>query len=128
VITFPFLFGVMFGDVGHGTLMFLGGLGIVLAERKLAHINLGDIGDTFFGGRYVIMLMGMFRCARAHIRQHCSSIYCGLIYNDIYSKSWNIAGTGWKIPYDSVDPQRLGIEYRCVRSTVGARGTRVSTV
>lgn len=34
-ITFPFLFGVMFGDIGHGFLMTLGGGLICLFEKKL---------------------------------------------------------------------------------------------
>jgi V-type H+-transporting ATPase subunit a len=35
IITFPFLFGVMFGDLGHGTLLFLAGLGLVLGNDKM---------------------------------------------------------------------------------------------
>ena len=49
IITFPFLFGVMFGDAGHGTIMFMFALGLILFEKRLANFTGGgEVGHTHY--------------------------------------------------------------------------------
>jgi V-type H+-transporting ATPase subunit a len=35
IVTFPFLFGVMYGDVGHGTLLTIASLLMIIFEKQL---------------------------------------------------------------------------------------------
>uniref|UniRef100_A0A2K6U4A0 V-type proton ATPase subunit a n=1 Tax=Saimiri boliviensis boliviensis TaxID=39432 RepID=A0A2K6U4A0_SAIBB len=86
IITFPFLFAVMFGDVGHGLLMFLFALAMVLAENRPAvKAAQNEIWQTFFGGRYLLLLMGLF------------SVYTGFIYNECFSRASSIFPSGWSV-------------------------------
>lgn len=47
-MTFPFLFAVMFGDLGHGVLMLLFALGLVLSERKLGKVKHSHLFFFFY--------------------------------------------------------------------------------
>ena len=84
IITFPFLFAVMFGDAGHGCVVLAFGLWMCIKEKQLESRKIdSEIWKIFFAGRYLITLMAMF------------SIYTGLIYNDVFSKSVNVFGSSW---------------------------------
>ena len=68
IATFPFLFGVMFGDVMHGTMLFVIASILCFVDRKPGTVA-GGLGKI----RYLLLLMGFF------------STFCGFIYNDFSS-------------------------------------------
>ena len=78
------MFGIMFGDVGHGFLMFLFALFLVLKEKSLGKTKLNEMIQTCFDGRYLLLVMAIF------------SIYCGFIYNEFFSIPLNIFGSRWE--------------------------------
>lgn len=65
VVSFPFFFGLMFGDVGHGLLVFSFGFYLVAFGSR----SLGQIVNM----KWMFVLMGLF------------SVFCGLIYNEFFS-------------------------------------------
>jgi len=95
LITFPFLFGVMFGDIGHGFLMTIAAYVMIKKEDILGRMELNEMIDMAFKGRYLIFLMGLF------------SMYAGLLYNDCFSVPIDWFGTNWKYQNDSSDYAEL---------------------
>lgn len=71
IITFPFLFGVMFGDICHGFLLFCVGAALCLMREKIE--SSGSMFKALLPARYLVLLMGFFAC------------YCGFMYNDFAS-------------------------------------------
>jgi len=70
IVTFPFLFGVMFGDVGHGFLWFFIGTVLCIMNSSLKK-NAGMEGALKL--RYLFLMMGLF------------SMFTGLIYNEFFA-------------------------------------------
>mmetsp|Transcript_16413 Transcript_16413/g.37733 ORF Transcript_16413/g.37733 Transcript_16413/m.37733 type:complete len:883 (+) Transcript_16413:175-2823(+) len=83
--TFPFLFGVMYGDIGHGTFLFLAGVALCWNEKD-AEKNLkgqGQEAQAFHAMRYMFLFMGFF------------AVYAGFIYNDCFSLGLNLFRSRW---------------------------------
>eukprot|EP00922_Rhytidocystis_sp_ex-Travisia-forbesii_P060836 GHVS01090244.1.p1 GENE.GHVS01090244.1~~GHVS01090244.1.p1 ORF type:complete len:839 (+),score=131.33 GHVS01090244.1:129-2645(+) len=80
MVTFPFLFGVMYGDIGHGGCVLLFGLYLVYSYNKYKYIE-GELLQMMLGARYMIVLMGLF------------ATYSGFLYNDFFSLGLDIFGT-----------------------------------
>jgi V-type H+-transporting ATPase subunit a len=85
-ITFPFCFGVMFGDMGHGFWLFMFASFLLINEDKIAKMERDQLQDLLFGGRYVLILMAFF------------SIYCGMIYNDVMALGVALFNITWSAP------------------------------
>ncbi len=90
IITFPFLFSLMFGDIGHAVIMLLVSILMIVFERALApKAAASEMLAMVFDGRYILALMGIF------------SIYAGLIYNDLFSKSISLFTSMFNPPNSS---------------------------
>ena len=92
IVTFPFLFAVMFGDFGHGFLLFCAASAMIYWEKPLKKVR-DELFIMAYYGRYIMLMMGIF------------SMYTGLIYNDVFSKSLSIFSSAWywKLPRDFHD-------------------------
>ena len=85
IVTFPFLFGIMFGDIGHGLVLFLIGALLCLFEDVIRTKAPSMEGVLVL--RYIALLMGIF------------ATFCGLIYNDFMAIPLWI----WDSCYDLVE-------------------------
>lgn len=84
IVTFPFLFAVMFGDFGHGIIMTCAAAAMIYFEKPLQRGKQDELFGMAFYGRYIMLMMGIF------------SMYTGLIYCDVFSKEIPLAASMWK--------------------------------
>ncbi|KAF4777161.1 hypothetical protein HER10_EVM0011985 [Colletotrichum scovillei] len=96
IVTFPFLFAVMFGDFGHAVIMVSAALAMIYWEKPLKKVTF-ELFAMLYYGRYIALVMGLF------------SLFTGLIYNDVFSKSLTLFDSAWKwdVPDDYKPPQTL---------------------
>jgi V-type H+-transporting ATPase subunit a len=69
IVTFPFFFGMMFGDMGHGSLFLSLGIYLCLFNNSVKTGALSFMAPF----RYLVLLMGIMAC------------YCGFIYNEWFA-------------------------------------------
>jgi V-type H+-transporting ATPase subunit a len=82
-MTFPFLFGVMFGDIGHGLLLTIGALTLCFMKDSLKKSDFAALVQA----RYLLVFMGIF------------ATYCGFLYNDFLSLPINFFGSCYSTTY-----------------------------
>ncbi|KAF4661247.1 H(+)-transporting V0 sector ATPase subunit a [Perkinsus chesapeaki] len=80
IITFPFMFGTMYGDVGHGILLTWFALWAIQNTKKWKYSDNGLLQGLVYS-RYLILFMGLF------------AIYAGCMYNDLLGVGIHWFGT-----------------------------------
>ena len=83
IVTFPFLFAVMFGDFGHALIMLSAALAMIYWEKPLKKVTF-ELFAMIFYGRYIALVMAVF------------SVFTGLVYNDVFSKSMTLFDSAWE--------------------------------
>lgn len=83
IITFPYLFGMMYGDIGHGMLLLGVSLFLIIKGRHWNEDALNEMIQLLYGGRYLLLLMSLF------------AIYMGMLYNDFMGFSLNLFSSSY---------------------------------
>jgi len=78
-VSFPFIFGMMYGDIGHGSLLLMFGIWCCRNSESLRYTQ-----PVFFGARYMILSLGIF------------ALYAGFMYNDFFSIGLQLFESGYK--------------------------------
>ena len=106
IVTFPFLFAVMFGDLGHGFILVCAATAMIYWEKPLKKVR-DELFSMAFYGRYIMLMMGLY------------SMYTGLMYNDIFSRSLTLFDSAWQwnVPSDWK-------EGRTIEAVLGTDGYR----
>jgi len=93
-VTFPFLFGIMYGDIGHGTCLTLAGAYLVVTYKE--DPKRGEMMGGLYAARYMIFMMG------------CFAVYAGVCYNDFFSLPLDLFKSGYS--WGSTDEPESGVE------------------
>ena len=86
LVTFPFQFGIMFGDLGHALFVTIIAAYFLINSKKLKKNGMNEIISMIFTGRSMLILMGIY------------AMYVGFMYNDQFSIGVDWFGTTWSFP------------------------------
>jgi V-type H+-transporting ATPase subunit a len=96
IVTFPFLFGVMFGDIGHGFILLLFSSYLCIYREDIIR-NKSPL-KAVLKARYILLLMGFF------------AFYAGWMYNDFLSIPLDLFGSC----YENVDGKAIRKDENCI--------------
>jgi V-type H+-transporting ATPase subunit a len=93
-VTFPFIFGMMYGDIGHGSLLFCVGLYLVLNGESFRYSV-----PQAYAARFLVLQLGLF------------AIFAGFMYNDLFGivslelfeSRWDRATNDWVPGFDKLN-------------------------
>jgi len=97
------MFGIMYGDVGHGSMLFLAGLFLILKGDALKY-SVPDVYNV----RYFVAMMGFY------------AIFAGFMYNDFFSLGLNLFGSRWVVDREEAGSIYFSPDYDITNS--GGRG------
>lgn len=90
LVTFPFTFGMMYGDVGHGTLLLCAGLFLLFNAESIRYSQ-----PAMYQARYLIIQMSIY------------AIFAGFMYNDCFGLGIPLFDSAWGEPDSSGTMQPL---------------------
>lgn len=82
VVTFPFIFGMMYGDIGHGSLLLMAGAWLCWKADSDPTFRFAQ--PALFSARFVVLSMGIF------------ATFAGFMYNDFFSVGLQLFPSGFE--------------------------------
>lgn len=88
---YPFLFAIMFGDIGHSIFYILAAIALLAVDpiAKKKHWDLGEMGGSIFKFKWLLFFAAI------------CSLYCGFIYNECFGLPISMFHPGWNYAGES---------------------------
>ena len=107
IITFPFLFGIMFGDMGHGLILLLISFYLFYLANKGRRSNVinsdvlpENIEQNILDSKEDLMLKSCVQFRYFFLICSIFAIFCGLMYNEFFSIPLDLFGTCYNTEKD----------------------------